>query len=158
MGTMMHVGIDLGTTNSAMASFDGTTLAVVPNALGEMLTPSVVRVDARSTFLVGRRAFRFLETDPANTRGEFKRLMGTAERLGFEAAGKDFLPEELSAHVLGSLLADGTGRTGSASRPSGGAAGTWRYARRSSPSSTASRSPIRRWLAASASPAPTTRC
>jgi len=106
MGTMMHVGIDLGTTNSAMASFDGTTLAVVPNALGEMLTPSVVRVDARSTFLVGRRAFRFLETDPANTRGEFKRLMGTAERLGFEAAGKDFLPEELSAHVLGSLLAD----------------------------------------------------
>ncbi len=102
----MHVGIDLGTTNSAMASFDGTTLAVVPNALGEMLTPSVVRVDARSTFLVGRRAFRFLETDPANTRGEFKRLMGTAERLGFEAAGKDFLPEELSAQVLGSLLAD----------------------------------------------------
>ena len=106
MGTMMHVGIDLGTTNSAMASFDGTTLAVVPNALGEMLTPSVVRVDARSTFLVGRRAFRFLETDPANTRGEFKRLMGTAERLGFEAAGKSFLPEELSAQVLGSLLAD----------------------------------------------------
>jgi len=101
----MHVGIDLGTTNSAMASFDGTTLAVVPNALGEMLTPSVVRVDARSTFLVGRRAFRFLETDPVNTRGEFKRLMGTAERLGFEAAGKSFLPEELSAQVLGSLLA-----------------------------------------------------
>ncbi|HBL27519.1 MAG TPA: Hsp70 family protein [Acidobacteria bacterium] len=102
----MHVGIDLGTTNSAMAGFDGTTLSVVPNALGEMLTPSVVRVDARSAFLVGRRAFRFLETDPSNTRGEFKRLMGTAERLHFEAAGKSFLPEELSAQVLSSLLAD----------------------------------------------------
>ncbi len=102
----MYVGIDLGTTNSALATFDGTTLAVVPNSLGEMLTPSVVRVDARSTFLVGRRAFRFLETDPANTRGEFKRLMGTAERLRFEASGQELLPEELSTQVLKSLLSD----------------------------------------------------
>lgn len=47
-----------------------------------------------------------LEAENRATRGEFKRLMGTAERLGFEAAGKDFLPEELSAHALGSLLAD----------------------------------------------------
>ena len=102
----MHVGIDLGTTNSVLATFDGTTLSVVPNALGEMLTPSVVRADARGALLVGRRAFRFLETDPANTRGEFKRLMGTEERLRFEAAGKTFLPEELSAQILTSLLAD----------------------------------------------------
>jgi molecular chaperone DnaK len=102
----MHVGIDLGTTNSVLATFDGTALAVVPNALGEMLTPSVVRADARGALLVGRRAFRFLETDPANTRGEFKRLMGTEERLRFEAAGKTFLPEELSAQILTSLLSD----------------------------------------------------
>jgi molecular chaperone DnaK len=102
----MHVGIDLGTTNSVLATFDGSALAVVPNALGEMLTPSVVRVDSRGSLLVGRRAFRFLETDPANTRSEFKRLMGTAERLRFEASGKTFLPEELSAQVLTSLLAD----------------------------------------------------
>jgi molecular chaperone DnaK len=102
----MHVGIDLGTTNSVLATFDGTTVAVVPNALGENLTPSVVRLDGRGTVTVGRRAYRALETDPGNTRGEFKRLMGTEERLAFEAAGKSLLPEELSAEVLRSLLAD----------------------------------------------------
>src|SRR3954453_8634652 len=104
----MHVGIDLGTTNSVLATFDGTTLSVVPNALGEVLTPSVVRIDARGAELVGRRAFRFLETDPANTRGEFKRLMGTEEPLRFEASSQSFLPQELSAKVLSSLLADAT--------------------------------------------------
>ncbi len=102
----MHVGIDLGTTNSVLATFDGTTVAVVPNALGENLTPSVVRIDGRGTLSVGRRAYRALETDPGNTRGEFKRLMGTEERIAFEAAGKSFLPEELSAQVLRSLLGD----------------------------------------------------
>src|SRR3954468_23708310 len=104
----MHVGIDLGTTNSVLATFDGTTLSVVPNALGEVLTPSVVRIDARGAELVGRRAFRFLETDPANTRGEFKRLRGTEEPLRFEASSQSFLPQELSAKVLSSLLADAT--------------------------------------------------
>ncbi|HSF38779.1 MAG TPA: Hsp70 family protein, partial [Thermoanaerobaculia bacterium] len=48
----------------------------------------------------------FLETDPGNTRGEFKRLMGTSESLRFEASGRSFLPEELSAQVVSSLLAD----------------------------------------------------
>ena len=67
----------------------------------------MVRIDAAAA-TVGRRARsrRFLESDPANTRGEWKRLMGTAERLPFEAAGKSLLPEELSAEVLASLLAD----------------------------------------------------
>jgi molecular chaperone DnaK len=108
----MHVGIDLGTTNSVLATFDGTAVSVVPNASGETLTPSVVRIDARGSLLVGRRAFRFLETDPANTRGEFKRLMGTEERLRFEASGKEMRPEELSAQILSSLLADAEGVLG----------------------------------------------
>lgn len=102
----MHVGIDLGTTNSALATFDGTLLSVVPNGLGENLTPSIVRLDARGGLSVGRRAARFLESDPANTRSEFKRLMGTGERIRFEASGRELLPEELSAQVLASLLAD----------------------------------------------------
>jgi molecular chaperone DnaK len=100
------VGIDLGTTNSSLAVFDGDSVSIVPNALGEHLTPSVVRVVAGGSLAVGRKATRFLDSDPANTRAEFKRLMGTAELLRFEAAGKALLPEELSAHVLGSLLAD----------------------------------------------------
>ena len=41
------VGIDLGTTNSVLATFDGEQVSVIPNGLGENLTPSVVRLDAR---------------------------------------------------------------------------------------------------------------
>jgi len=105
-GSGIHVGIDLGTSNSAIALFDGEAVSVVANASGETLTPSVVRIDARGGRTVGRRAQRALDGDPANTRGEWKRLMGTADRLTFEAAGAALLPEELSAAVIASLLAD----------------------------------------------------
>jgi molecular chaperone DnaK len=106
MASRIHVGIDLGTSNSAIALYDGESVSVVGNASGEILTPSVVRVDARGGRTVGRRAQRALDGDPANTRAEWKRLMGTAERLAFEAAGAALLPEELSAQVIASLLAD----------------------------------------------------
>ena len=43
----MFIGIDLGTSNSSLAVFDGDSVVVVPNSLGENLTPSVVRMDAR---------------------------------------------------------------------------------------------------------------
>jgi len=106
MGSGIHVGIDLGTSNSAIALYDGDAVTVVANAAGETLTPSVVRLDARGGRSVGRRAVRGLDGDPANTRGAWKRLMGTDERLSFEAAGAALLPEELSAAVIASLLAD----------------------------------------------------
>jgi molecular chaperone DnaK len=106
LGSGIHVGIDLGTSNSAIALFDGEAASVVANAGGETLTPSVVRIDARGARTVGRRAVRGLDGDPANTRAEWKRLMGTAERLSFEASGAALLPEELSAEVIASLLAD----------------------------------------------------
>jgi len=102
----MFIGIDLGTSNSALAAFDGDTVSIVPNAAGETLTPSVVRVDARGAETVGRRAKAALDSDPSNTRAEWKRLMGTAERLPFEASGRSHLPEELSARIIASLLGD----------------------------------------------------
>jgi molecular chaperone DnaK len=83
----LYVGIDLGTSNSTAAVFDGEELTVVRNGQGSVLTPSVVRIDGRGNVLVGARARRFLETDPANTRGEFKRLMGTTHTLEFPASG-----------------------------------------------------------------------
>jgi len=106
MGSGIHVGIDLGTSNSAVALFDGDTVSVVANAAGETLTPSVVRIDGRGRRTVGRRAHPGLETYPTNTRGAWKRLMGTAEQLAFEAAGAALSPEELSAAVIASLLGD----------------------------------------------------
>jgi len=108
----IYVGIDLGTTNSVAVLFDGTNVTVVRNAQGGVLTPSVVRIDARGNVLVGARARRYLENDPANTRREFKRLMGTENTLDFPAAKVTRRPEELSAEVLSSLRRDIADQTG----------------------------------------------
>jgi molecular chaperone DnaK len=102
----LYVGIDLGTTNSTAAVFDGESVTLVRNAQGSPITPSVIRIDARGNVTVGARARRFLDSDPDNTRSEFKRLMGTAQPIRFAASGVEKKPEELSAEVLRSLRAD----------------------------------------------------
>jgi molecular chaperone DnaK len=104
--TPLYVGIDLGTTNSAAAVFDGEQVAVVRNAQGATVTPSVVRIDKQGRTTVGTRARRFVEQDPANTAGEFKRLMGTDKAIEFPAAAVRKKPEELSAEVLRALRQD----------------------------------------------------
>lgn len=102
----LYVGFDLGTTNSAAAVFDGERVEAVRSAGGGLLTPSVVRIDAKGRVTVGAKARRHLERDPDNTRAEFKRVMGTAERFRFAAAGVDRAPEELAAQVLRALAQD----------------------------------------------------
>ncbi|HEY4244165.1 MAG TPA: Hsp70 family protein [Kofleriaceae bacterium] len=104
--TPIYVGIDLGTTNSAAAVFDGDRVTVVRNAQGATVTPSVVRIDKQARVTVGTRARRFLEQDPENTAAEFKRLMGTSTPIAFPAAGVQKKPEELSAAVLEALRQD----------------------------------------------------
>jgi molecular chaperone DnaK len=104
--TPLYVGIDLGTTNSAAAVFDGERVSVIRNAQGASVTPSVVRVDKQGRVTVGTRARRFLEQDPANTATEFKRLMGTGTAIDLPAAGVAKKPEELSAEILKALRAD----------------------------------------------------
>jgi molecular chaperone DnaK len=101
-----YVGIDLGTTNSTAAVFDGDKVTLVRNAQGGSLTPSVLRIDGRGAVIVGERARRALESDPNNTRGEFKRLMGTAQTIEFASSKLKKKPEELAAEVLKSLRAD----------------------------------------------------
>jgi len=108
----LYVGIDLGTTNSAVATFDGDACTLVRNPAGSDLTPSVVRIDARGNVTVGARARRYLESDPANTRTEFKRLMGTAGGLPFPASAGIKTPEALSAAILESLRTDVREATG----------------------------------------------
>ncbi|HET6582095.1 MAG TPA: Hsp70 family protein, partial [Nannocystaceae bacterium] len=102
----VFVGIDLGTTNSAIATFDGDRTTIVRNAEGSTLTPSVVRIDVRGRVTVGAGARRHLERDPENTRSEFKRLMGTDRALSFAAANATKTPQELAAEVLRSLRND----------------------------------------------------
>jgi molecular chaperone DnaK len=104
--TPLYVGIDLGTTNSAAAVFDGERVSVVRNAQGATVTPSVVRLDKQGRATVGTRARRFLEQDPTNTAAEFKRLMGTGKPIEFPAAGTTRTPEQLSAEILKALRQD----------------------------------------------------
>jgi molecular chaperone DnaK len=104
--TPLYVGIDLGTTNSAAAVFDGERVSVVRNAQGATVTPSVVRLDKQGRVTVGTRARRFLEQDPTNTAAEFKRLMGTGTPIDFPAAATTRKPEELSAEILKALRQD----------------------------------------------------
>ena len=61
------IGIDLGTTNSVMATIEGGEPVVIPNAEGERLTPSVVAVTSSGERLVGRFARRQAVTNPENT-------------------------------------------------------------------------------------------
>src|ERR687895_576202 len=70
------IGIDLGTTNSVMATIEGGEPTVIPNAEGERLTPSVVAVTPSGERLVGRFARRQAVTNPENTVFSVKRLMG----------------------------------------------------------------------------------
>lgn len=101
---MAVVGIDLGTTNSLVSVWQDDRSIIIPNALGELLTPSVVSVDKRGMVLVGRAAKDRLVTHPELTASQFKRLMGSAEVL---TLGKNrYSAEELSALVLKQLKAD----------------------------------------------------
>lgn len=106
MSSPLYLGIDLGTTNSAAAMFDGTSIQSVRNGQGGVLTPSVVRLDRKGAVSVGAKARRLLETDPANTRTEFKRLMGTEQRFEFPAAGVSRSAIELSSLILASIRSD----------------------------------------------------
>jgi molecular chaperone DnaK len=100
------VGIDLGTSNSAAAVFDGDTIIDVRTSQGGVLTPSIVHIGAKGKITVGEKARRLLEQSPDDGAAEFKRLMGTGRPVRFASAGIDKRPEELSALVLESIRSD----------------------------------------------------
>jgi molecular chaperone HscC len=100
----MIVGIDLGTTNSLVAYFDGQKAKIIPNRLGDALTPSVVSVDESGTVYVGRTAQERGGVHPFDTASVFKRSMGTNRE--YKLCGRTFCAEELSSLVLRSLKQD----------------------------------------------------
>jgi molecular chaperone HscC len=98
------IGIDLGTTNSAAAYWKDGAAHLVPNRLGQFLTPSAVSLDEQGKVLVGLAARERQTSHPTATATAFKRFMGTSRILTL--AGTNFTPEELSALVLRSLKED----------------------------------------------------
>jgi len=104
MAITIDFGIDLGTTNSAIAKQDGMQTRLLKGRDGGVLLPSAVYVDPGGAIVVGSAAKSSANSRPADTATEFKRLMGTDETKRFPASGKTFRPEELSSEVLKELL------------------------------------------------------
>src|SRR5579875_1450853 len=122
------VGIDLGTTNSVIATMVGGEPTVIPNAEGSRLTPSVVAFTKTGERLVGQMARRQAILNPENTVFSIKRFMGRryheveterkmvpykveegkngAAVVSIPAAGRTFTPEEISAMILQKLKTD----------------------------------------------------
>ncbi|MEG0328493.1 MAG: Hsp70 family protein, partial [Erysipelothrix sp.] len=90
------IGIDLGTTNSAVAVMDGGEAKVITNPEGNRTTPSVVSFK-NGERIVGDAAKRQVVTNP-NSAISVKRLIGTNKKINLE--GKDYTAEEISAMIL----------------------------------------------------------
>ncbi|MBR3041577.1 MAG: molecular chaperone HscC [Eubacterium sp.] len=101
---MMIIGIDLGTTNSLAAYYTDEGPRIIPNRLGERLTPSVVSVDEDDNFYVGRTAEERMRLYPNTSAAVFKRDMGSDKK--FTLGKREFTAEELSSFVLRSLKED----------------------------------------------------
>ncbi len=104
------VGIDLGTTNSVVATVQGGEPEILLNAEGARTTPSVVAFTKSGERLVGDTAKRQAVLNPDRTIRSIKRNMGTTERV--EIDGKKHSPEEISAMILSKLKADAETRLG----------------------------------------------
>lgn len=100
----MIAGIDLGTTHSLAAIWRNGQPELVRNALGEVLTPSVVSLDDDGTLLVGQAARERLQTHPERSIAVFKRAMGTSKT--FRLGKREFRAEDLSSLVLRALKSD----------------------------------------------------
>ncbi len=100
----MIVGIDLGTTNSLIAYFENEEAKIIPNRLGENLTPSVVSIDEEGTAYIGKTAKERKLTFPDQSADVFKRSMGTGKL--FKLGERELSAEELSSLVLKSLKED----------------------------------------------------
>lgn len=98
----MYVGIDLGTTNSVITSFDGKTTRVWKSPEQNDVTPSVIYINKRGGKMYGQSAYNNEPRDPENTAKLFKRLMGSNTKIRF--GGIEMSPEECSAEILRTLF------------------------------------------------------
>ena len=98
------IGIDLGTTNSCVAVFEGGEPVVIPNPEGARTTPSVVAFTKQGERLVGQVAKRQAITNPDRTISSIKRDMGTDRKVTVDQ--KSYTPQEISAMILQKLKSD----------------------------------------------------
>lgn len=95
-----YIGIDLGTTNSAICSYDGEKIRVWKSPEQNDVTPSAIYIDKRGNRYYGLKAYNQAPYNPNNSATLFKRFMGTKTKIDFETAGISMTPEECSAEIL----------------------------------------------------------
>jgi len=98
------LGIDLGTTNSEMAVMEKDGPIIIPNNIGERITPSVVAITKSGEILVGKKAKRGAVMNVGRTIFSIKRHMGTNYKVNIE--GKEYTPQEISAMIFQKLKHD----------------------------------------------------
>jgi len=112
MRTTIDFGIDLGTTNSAIAILNGVTTEIFKNNDNADVTPSAVSIDKNGSLQFGERARNRSIDYPEDAYLEFKRMMGTDHVYKFKSSGQSRRPEELSAEILKALCGDVQQRSG----------------------------------------------
>ena len=108
----MYLGIDLGTTNSAVAAHIGGQVKICKSPDGADIFPSVIYHGKRDNKQYGRRAYERMAKSPASVAAGFKRQMGTAWNSTFADAGITMTAEECSADILRQLVAQAITETG----------------------------------------------
>ncbi|MEG0127302.1 MAG: Hsp70 family protein, partial [Clostridia bacterium] len=99
-----YIGIDLGTTNSSVCSYDGQTTRIWKSPEQNDVTPSAIYVDKRGNRYYGAKAYNQAPYNPDNSATLFKRFMGTSTKIELESAGLSLTPEECSAEILKVLM------------------------------------------------------
>lgn len=100
---MNYVGIDLGTTNSVICTYNGKDIRLWKSPEQNDVTPSVIYIDKRGRKYYGAKAENQALYDPANAGTLFKRFVGTGEKIVFESSGVEMTAEECCAEILGQL-------------------------------------------------------
>ena len=99
-----YVGIDLGTTNSVICTYDGSQTRIWKSPEQNDVTPSAIYIDRRGNKYIGQRAYDAAPRSPGNCATLFKRFMATSTPIELSAVDKAFTPEECSAEVLKTLF------------------------------------------------------
>ncbi|WMP18949.1 Hsp70 family protein [Thiothrix lacustris] len=97
---MKYVGIDLGTTNSAICSYDGESVRLYKSPDQHDVTPSAIFIDRRGNKYLGKRAYDSAAKNPDNAATKFKRMMGTSTPVRLAAVSVTMTPEECSSEIL----------------------------------------------------------
>lgn len=97
---MNYIGIDLGTTNSAICSYNGEKTIIYKSPEQNDVTPSAIFIDRRGNKYLGKRAYDSAAKNPDNAATKFKRIMGTSTPVKLNAVNLSMTPEECSSEIL----------------------------------------------------------